>query len=148
VTEDDEVMPGVRAAKPAKREELWAAVDALLREPEWVTWVPAEKRPDGVTVLGWPEYSPAMEATRTAVGRVGAITPAFDWPAWIRRAERPGRRRTADRSGGRRRYLIAVIRSERFGDGTIDAAMRNGSLPAALARLRSWYDHERAQEER
>jgi len=44
------------------------------------------------------------------------------------------------------RYLTVVVRSERFGDGNLDAAMRDGSPPAALARLRSWYDHERAQE--
>ena len=71
----------MNAATPARWEELWAAVDELLREPEWVTWVAPQKRPDGVTVMGWPEYSPAMEATRSALGRVGAITPAFDWPA-------------------------------------------------------------------
>lgn len=134
VTEDDEVMAGVRAAPPERWDELWAAVDALLREPEWVTWVPAQKQPDGVTVMGWPEYSPALEATHTALGRVGAITPAFDWPAWINARHDPGGvgLRTGPAADAVR-YLTAVIPSERFGDGNLDAAMRDGALPAALA---------------
>src|SRR5687767_9308937 len=135
--EDEKVMAGVVGATPARWEELWAAVDELLQEPEWVTWVPSSKGPDGVTVLGWPEYSPAMNATISALGRVGAVTPAFDWPAWRQSWHDPdGNGMRTGPAADAVRYLTSVIRGERFGDGTLDAAMRNGSLQLALERLR------------
>ena len=137
-------MAGVVAATPAQWDALWAAVDELLQQPDWVTWVPSQEGPDGVTILGWPDYSPALNVVVDALGGVGAITPAFDWPAWRQSWSDPGG--TALRSGPAAdavRYLTSVVRGERFGDGTLDAAMRDGSFPMALARLRRWYDHER-----
>ena len=137
-------MAGVMAATPGQWEDLWAAVDRLLQEPEWVTWVPATKGPDGVIVVGWPDYSAAMNATISALGGVGAVTPAFDWPAWRQSWHDPtGAGLRAGPVADAVRYITSVIRGERFGDGTLDAAMRSGLLPVALERLRRWYDEER-----
>ncbi len=136
-------MAGPVEATPAQWAALWAAVDQLLNEREWVAWVKPQQGPDGVIVMGWPEYSPAMNATLAALGGVGAITPAFDWPAWRQLWDDPDGTRMRDGPAADAiRYLTSVVRGERFGDGTIDAAMGNGSLPMALARLRRWYDHE------
>ena len=41
------------------------------------------------------------------------------------------------------RMVTAVIRGERFGDGTIAAALDDGTLLAAAARLLHWYESER-----
>ncbi|MEV6323868.1 DUF6508 domain-containing protein [Nocardia sp. NPDC051787] len=40
------------------------------------------------------------------------------------------------------RMLTAVVRAERFCDGAILAALRDGTLPAALQRLRIWYQQQ------
>lgn len=144
MSEDDEVMAGVRAATPAQWEALWAAVDRLLEEPWSVTWVSPEVRPDGVIVMGWPEYPQAMITTLAALSQVGAVTPAFDWPAWLR--SRPDPKGEGLRTGPAAdavRFITSVVRSERFCDGSLDGAMRDGSLPDALARLRRWYRDER-----
>ena len=138
-------MAGVVAATPADWEALWAAVDELLQEREWVRWVAPTEQPDGSIVVGWPDYSPAMNATISALGRVGAVTPAFDWPAWRQSWNDPGGiGLQTGPAADAVRYLTSVVRGERFGDGTLDAAMRDGSFPIALARLRRWYDDERA----
>jgi hypothetical protein len=137
--EDDLVLAGVRAATPAQWERLWAAVDRLQRDTaSWVEWVPAFKRADGVTVLGWPQYSEPLEAVLRGLSGVGAVTPAFDWPAWRQSPQDPSRS-AADAV----RWITSVVRSERFGDGSIDAAMRDGTLLAAVGRLRRWHAVER-----
>ena len=136
--EDEAVLAGVRAATPSQWDRLWAAVDRLEGEATWAEWVPAHRRPDGVTVLGWPRYSEAMEGLLQGLGGVGAVTPAFDWPAWRQSPQDPSRS-AADAV----RWITSVVRSERFGDGSIEAAMRDGTLPAAVARLRQWYREER-----
>jgi len=40
------------------------------------------------------------------------------------------------------RLATAIIRGERFGDGTIAEAIADGTLSAVLARLRHWYEEE------
>ena len=142
--EDDELLAGVSVATVNQWEHLWSAVDRLLAEEEWVEWASPEPRPDGVIVMGWPKYSDAMTQTIEALDGVGAVSSAFDWPEWHRRWVSAG---TSDLRacppGDSIRYITSVIRGEHFADGALAAAMRDGSLPAALARLRSWYDNER-----
>ncbi len=142
VLDDEAVLAGVRGASASRWTELWAAVDQLLQEPPWVDWVPATEGADGVITVGYPIYSEPLQVVERSLYEVGAIVP-FDWPSW------PGQELYPDGVGLERapaadavRMLTSVIRAERFGDGTIDACMRNGLLPRALLRLRRWYDEE------
>lgn len=141
--DDEAILAGVRAAPESAWRELWTAVDELLAQPQWVQWEPPETGPDGVLRVGYPVYSDALDRVWRAVGGVGAVVP-YDWMHWdghlrYRGGEGLDRAPAADAV----RMLTAIFRGERFGDGTIDTAMRTGQLPAALARLRRWHDEER-----
>lgn len=141
--DDDNILIGVRAASQATWDQLWEAVDELLRERPWVTWVePEETRPEGRT-LGYPVYSEALQDVQRLLYDVGAIVN-FSWPRW------DGPERYSGGVGLEQapaadavRMLTCIFRAERFGDGTIDRCMRTGLLPRALRRLRRWHDEER-----
>jgi hypothetical protein len=99
-------------------------------------WVPSREREDGVIVLGWYEPSGAAEAFLGDLG--GWVTP-FDWPAWASSPE--GQRllghpeavasATAEDLG---KLLTTYVRSERFGDGSLEAAFESGMLTAIARR--------------
>lgn len=72
----------------------------------------------------------------------GAIV-GFAWMEWDFRSAYPGGRGldtapVADAA----RVLTAVARGERCCDGTVQSALEDGTLRAALQRLRSWYDQQ------
>src|SRR5688500_17843882 len=70
-------------------DSLWAAVDAVEREAEHLTWgggqqvdttlVDGVERP--VFQMPYAVYSEATEQLLRAIGGVGAIVP-FNWPDW------------------------------------------------------------------
>lgn len=78
-----------------------------------------------------------------ALSDMGAIVP-FDWASWdgAHRYRQPASLDAAPVSDAVR-FVTAAIRSDRFNEGTIDARILDGTFPAALARLRRWYDTER-----
>lgn len=140
---DDAILATISAGPPEAWEQLWAAVDELLRERPWVRWVPPVRRADGVIQVGYPVYSDEMDRVERALYELGAIVP-FDWLHWDGPERYPeglglDRAPAADAV----RMLTGIFRSERFCDGSIDGCMRSGMLPRALLRLRRWYDDER-----
>jgi hypothetical protein len=78
-----------------------------------------------------------------ALADAGLVVP-FDWMAWdgLLRYEGGHGLSTAPVADAVR-VVTATIRGERFCDGNIEAALRDGLLPAALDRLRRWCDEER-----
>jgi hypothetical protein len=86
--------------------------------------------------MPYPDYSSRVQASWTLLEAVGAVTPSY---AWMRR--RPpaldpgGRLSVADAV----RLATTIIRSERFGDGNIGAAVDAGILQAVIAALAAWY---------
>ena len=99
-------------------------------------WVPSRERDDGVIELGW--YEPGPEALAFLTDARALIEP-FDWPAWASGSE--GRallghpEAVASASADELRKLLTVyVRSERFGDGTLEAAFDSGMLTAILRR--------------
>lgn len=100
------------------------------------SWVPAQERDDEVIVMGW--YEPGPEANAFLADARAAITP-FDWPAWASGPEgqallgHPEAVASAS-ADDLRRLLTVYIRSERFGDGTLEAAFESGMLTAIIRR--------------
>ena len=103
-------------------------------------WHDSERRqtPDGeVWTMPWFELSDRAEAFLAAIRANGWIEP-FDWMDWAQTDEATALR--DDRAAlGRatldqlQRLLTAVVRAERFSDGTLEWAFDSG-LMAAIAR--------------
>jgi hypothetical protein len=93
---------------------------------------------DGVQTFGWFEFGPTAEAWRSGVGRGGWVIQGFDWRSWLETAEgrtfldRPesvARATPEDLA----RLLTAIVRSDRFVEGSIAGAFESGLL-ARIAR--------------
>lgn len=125
---------------------LFAAVDRVAAEADHAVWrggqqtgtttVDGEERP--VFQTPHPEYSEAVRALVDAIGDAGLIVP-FDWMVWEGRARYQGGA-GIDLAPPRDavRLITSVLRSERFVDGAIGRAIDDGTLLAAVDRLRRW----------
>jgi Family of unknown function (DUF6508) len=84
----------------------------------------------------YPDYSARVQAAWKLLGEVGAVTPSY---AWMQHQppvpDAAGKLSPADAV----RLATTVIRSERFGDGNIGAAVEAGVLQAVIAALAAWY---------
>jgi len=93
---------------------------------------------DGTAHLPWFVPGPTEEAFRMAVGRGGWVVAGFDWMRWMETDEGrslrddPGALATAsaDQLG---MLLTAIVRSDRFIEGSIAGAFESGLL-ARIAR--------------
>jgi len=110
-------------------------------------WHDSEVRqtPDGeVRTMPWFELSERAEAfTRAAAGN-GWVQP-FDWMAWIEtyegKALRDDRGALADAMPDQLQHLLtAVIRAERFSEGSIEWAFQSGLMAAIARRARTLAD--------
>ena len=98
---------------------------------------PREHRP-GVTSMPYYVRSQGAEDFLAAVGRTGWVKP-FDWGAWLQTPE--GQAMKNDRDAVARadrvqlgRLLTAIIRSDRFSEGSIAGAFESGLLTAICRR--------------
>lgn len=107
-------------------------------------WHDSEVRqtPDGeVRTMPWFEPSERADAfIRTAVGN-GWVRP-FDWMAWVETDEaqalRDDRQALAAATPDDLQHLLtAIIRAERFSDGSIEWAFRSGLMAAIARRART-----------
>ena len=99
-------------------------------------WVPSRERDDGVIEMGW--YEPGPEALAFLADARALIEP-FDWPAWASGPEGRALLGHPEAVGSAsadelRKLLTVYVRSERFGDGTLEAAFDSGMLTAILRR--------------
>lgn len=149
---DSEIEHRLRAAAAERWHDLWAAVDALAGEPEKGRWAGGETVRtivvDGVEkpVIQMPYvvYSPAALDVIAKVGGLGASQP-FDWQAWDGLNRYPeGRGLDQAPVAESIRIVTAIVRSDRFGEGTLLASLEDGTFMAAIDRLRRWYDEERS----
>ena len=110
-----------------------------LESPEFSfgRWEGGERLPNGTTQV--PYYTLSDEAERFRAAAAPLLLPQFDWPAWTRTAEferfdrEPGA--IAGASAVQVQQLLTVyIRSERFGDGTLERAFERGVLTAIVRR--------------
>ena len=126
---------------PGDRDRLRALADLApaleATDAGFGKWVVPPPR-DGIQSLGWFELGPVGEAWRAAVGAGGWIQGGFDWGAWL--ATDTGRAlrddpaalaaATIDDLG---HLLTAIVRSDRFTEGSINGAFESGLL-ARIAR--------------
>lgn len=90
---------------------------------------------DGVFSMGWYEFGPAGEAFRAAAA--GWVVAGFDWRAWLD-TPRGESLREPDAVASAMpdqlaMLLTAIVRSDRFVEGSIAGAFESGLL-AAIAR--------------
>lgn len=101
--------------------------------------------PDGSIHMPWFVPGPTEDAFRTAVGRGGWIVMGFDWMNWLQTDEGrslrddPGAIATAspDQLG---KLLTAIVRSDRFTEGSIAGAFESGLLARIARRAGSLLD--------
>ena len=98
----------------------------------WVTPPPK----DGVLSLGWYEFGPAGEAFRAAAE--GWVEPGFDWRTWLETSEGNALRQPDAVAGATQeelaKLLTAIIRSDRFVEGSLEGAFESGLLAAICRR--------------
>ncbi len=150
---DGDIEAGLRAAPVDAWAALWAALDDLERENEHMTWgggqqvdttvVDGVERP--VTQMPYGLYSGATQRVVQALYEVGAVVP-FNWPDWggVEKYRGPTALDVAPVADAVR-MATAIVRADRFSEGTIGATLEDGTFPAALRRLRRWHDEELAR---
>jgi hypothetical protein len=122
-----------------------------LESPEFTfgEWVEAWTDAEGVIHMPWYRLSPQAEAFLAALGEGGWVTP-FDWMRWIAGPEGkalssgPAAVATAseDDLG---RLLTAIVRSDRFNEGSLAGAWESGMLTAIVRRAGVLADEEDAR---
>ncbi|WP_405716709.1 MULTISPECIES: DUF6508 domain-containing protein [unclassified Streptomyces] len=117
--------------------ELREALTALTDEDRDVRWSQGGKQPDGTWRMSFPLHGERLRRLVRALPAVGAVTPAYLWqdnppPA----VPADGRLSPADAV----RAATAVVRGERFCDGTIAEAAKSGLLDAVAESLCVWYE--------
>lgn len=86
--------------------------------------------------MPYPDYGARVQAAWTLLQEVGAVTPMYHWMQQVPSAlDAEGKVSAADAV----RLATTIIRSERFGDGNIGAAVNTGVLQAVVSALAAWY---------
>ncbi len=124
----------------AERLRILADLEPILAAPDtdfghWEVTPPT----GGVQQLPWFEFGPAADAFRAAVGRGGWMMMGFDWGTWLQTPEGQALRDDPDAIAAATpdqlaMLLTAVIRSDRFVEGSIEGAYESGLL-LRIARL-------------
>jgi hypothetical protein len=94
---------------------------------------------DGVESLGWFEFGPAAEAWRAAVAAASWVVAGFDWRTWLAGAEgrvlRDDPKAVETATPDQLAWLLtAIVRSDRFVEGSIVGAFESGLLVAISRR--------------
>jgi hypothetical protein len=120
------------------------AVEALARflpifeDPTFVPGVARGGKDDGSGVIEWPwvDYAPEVRELEQLLYRDGWIV-GFDWPEWHDegRALVEGDGIESADLDDLRRLLTVIFRKERFNEGTVDVAFRDGTLLRIVRRV-------------
>jgi Family of unknown function (DUF6508) len=140
---DSEILDVLASRSPDLWRQLFAAADMLDGEGDPVEWAPG-RSPDGALAFPFPVYSPAVRSVERLLYELGVIVASFDWMAWDMAPYAGGDGLASAPAAMAARAATVIFRGERFADGTIAAALSDGTLRAVLARLRRWFDQERA----
>lgn len=148
---DQSIENTLKSASAALWDQLFDAAHGFLGEPEHTAWdegqqvgtAMVEGEEQRVFRMPYAGYSENVDEIVKLFYEIGIVHP-FEWAGWdgIERY----RGRTALRSASvadAARMATAVVRSERFCEGAIDSAIRDGTFGAILERLLRWYDAQR-----
>lgn len=102
-------------------------------------WEHPPPEPDGTLRFPYFVLSPAAEVFFAEVGRGGWVIMGFDWMTWIGTEEGSALRAGSDALATATplqlaRLLTALVRGERFGEGTLAAAYERGLLRRIVGR--------------
>lgn len=151
---DAEIEDRLRRAPIDRWPALSATVDEVEHEDEHVTWgggqqvgttiVDGVERP--VTEMPYAIYSDATRRMLHALYDLDILVP-FRWPGWEGiETYRGGRGLGTAPVADAVRLASAIVQADRFSEGTIGATLDDGTLLAALHRLRQWqYDEANAR---
>lgn len=139
--DDSTIVMALDSVTPQQWTQLEAATDALtdmLGPPViWASPDPLAESADDtgrlVRQFTYPDYADEVTAVIERLYKSGLIV-SFDWQSWV--AAQPA---SSGISGSDQvtavKYLTAVVRGERFSDGTIAAAIDSGQFAEALRAL-------------
>jgi hypothetical protein len=130
-----------------ERLRVLAAVLPVLEAPDadFGHWdLPPPK--DGIGSLGWFEFGPTADVWRAAVGAGDWIVGGFDWRTWLAgddgRSLRDNPGAIATATPDQLAWLLtAIIRSDRFTEGSIAGAFESGLLAAISRRACALLDN-------
>lgn len=145
-TDPDDLVAGLLSAPDEAWAELHQAVAELGPDGMTGTWRGGEPLPinENVIEMPWVEFSPAFERVVVALYGVNAVAP-FDWMAWTEENGFPDGSGLQDASiDDVVRTITAVVRSDRFCEGSLKEAVDSGTFAVLVERLRAWDAHRRA----
>lgn len=141
-----EVLPGLTDAEIEDRlaaapPERWAALSearsAFDAEQSHGTWAGGTGDP---IQMPWVNYAPAAEGLVAAIYALGASAP-FDWSAWNGLNRYPhGEGLSEAPVADSIRMATAIVRADRFWEGTKLAFFDDGTFEIIVDRLRHWHD--------
>jgi hypothetical protein len=130
-----------------ERLRVLAAVLPVLEAPDadFGHWELPPPR-DGIGSLGWFEFGRTAEVWRAAVAAGDWMVVGFDWRTWLAdddgRALRDDPGAIATATPDQLAWLLtAIIRSDRFTEGSIAGAFESGLLAAISRRARALLDN-------
>lgn len=131
---DDEIEEHLRSTSASTWRTLRDHIDAIDHLTNRYTWHGGE-RDEGTHTMPFVAYDERVSAVISLLYEMGVVV-VFDWMNW------DGVRRFGDAEGlasapgaDVARWLTALVRSERFGEGSIAATLDDGRFLAALVRL-------------
>jgi hypothetical protein len=115
-------------------------VAALDAEAEHGRWAGGDRVEGGDAVqMPYVVYGEAVHRTIAAVYALGASRP-FDWRSWDGLNRYPqGRGLDSAPVAESVRMVTAIVRADRFFEGTILATLDDGTLRAAIGRVLAWH---------
>ena len=139
---DAEIEAQLRAAPAGAWAVLRDAAAALEVEDVHGTWRGGERLDDGSIAMPWMDTSEVVLRATAAASGVGAIV-VFAWPQWpdLDRYRDPAAFTDAPIADVARAFT-AMVRSDRFSEGSLAGAADAGLLQAALRRLLVWREQQ------
>lgn len=137
--DDAQLVAQLDRTRDAAWSQLRVLVSSGALKSRKVRWSETKRTPDGAFVVPYPLYDEQTNLAVELLSAVGAVTRLYHWMDHPSPQPSPtGEFGTADAV----RAATAVVRGERFCDGTIASAAQDGTLHAILASLILWYDGE------
>jgi hypothetical protein len=139
----DEEIAARLAGNPAKRwRELFELIDSLGELDGHISWVAPVQTGPKEFIAGYPVYSDAFNAIHALLYELDVVVP-FNWPEWSGQQLYPhGDGLDSVAVAEAARLCTVYLRGERFSDGAIGQALRDGTFDRIFKRLRTWFDSE------
>lgn len=140
---DAEIEATLRSGSVAVWSRLAQFRDVLPVAATSSTWVIKEPVFEGETrviQMPWVDYDSRVVQVVQDLYELGVIVP-FDWGSWDGLSQYPtGRGLDQAPIADAARLITVVVRGDRFSEGTLKAALDDGTMVRILDRLCAWYE--------